>query len=550
MDEELDIHCVIESDSDDGSKSSSDSSDEERLANLEHNTLTWLRYCRMAGNLVRQYIESSRVRIRRFPNVRNGHVFMISALEEDPNIAFCEFRMYPPMFVHFTHMLRDDYDLQSRPDVDIYEQVGMFLFILAHDKGYRQVRTVFDHSLQTIHHYFGVVLRAVVKLGAKIIKPKTNYNESPPDHRPSSTRHLYFQDCIGAIDGTHVKAVLSASERLHFIGRKGYPSQNVLAACDFNMCFTFVLPGTTGNVHDSRILARAIHSTDINFPQPANGKYYLVDSGFAHRPGYMAPYKGPDIRYHFQEFPPARNGGRRQFRNPQERFNFNHSSLRNVIERAFGVLKNMWNILDRMPNYSFRKQTAVMLVTMAIHNFLRRAGQVDRAFETVEEVVDAAEIDLPDEKEEIAATNFAPHVRNIEWDQFRDDIAHKQTQQASSSGVAVNEDDVVLKVLGERRGHRRAVGLVLRGTSRSHSFTTTLRDQTSTSQSTQATNTLKSKIETFIHQMNEFITLLTSNLQSVMSGIQLPTPPPPPPLSHMHEEELDSSNDEDYLSDL
>ncbi|KAL2486422.1 hypothetical protein Adt_31178 [Abeliophyllum distichum] len=123
-------------------------------------------------------------------------------------------------------------------------------------------------------------------------------------------------------------------------------------------------------------------------------------------------------------------------------------------------------------------------------------------------------------------------------------------QQASSSGVAVNEHDVVLKVLGERRGHPHAVGLVLRGTSRSHSFTTTLRDQTNTSQSTQATNTLKSKIETFIHQMNEFITLLTSNLQSVMPGIQLPTPPPPPSLSHMHEEELDSSNDEDYLSDL
>ncbi|KAL2456618.1 Molecular chaperone (DnaJ superfamily) [Abeliophyllum distichum] len=48
----------------------------------------------------------------------------------------------------------------------------------------------------------------------------------------------------------------------------------------------------------------------------------------------------------------------------------------------------------------------------------------------------------------------------------------------------------------------------------------------------------------------EFITLLTSNLQSVMPGIQLPTPPPPPPLSPTHEEELDSSRDEDYLSDL
>ncbi|KAL2456106.1 Uncharacterized protein Adt_46936 [Abeliophyllum distichum] len=126
----------------------------------------------------------------------------------------------------------------------------------------------------------------------------------------------------------------------------------------------------------------------------------------------------------------------------------------------------------------------------------------------------------------------------------------EQTQQASSSSVAVNENDVVLKVLGERRGHRRAVGRVLRGTSRSHSSTTRLRDQHSTSESIQATNALKSKMETYMQQMNEFITLLTSNLQSVMPGIQLPTPPPPPPLSPTHEEELDSSRDEDYLSDL
>ncbi|KAL2506617.1 Uncharacterized protein Adt_22238 [Abeliophyllum distichum] len=125
-----------------------------------------------------------------------------------------------------------------------------------------------------------------------------------------------------------------------------------------------------------------------------------------------------------------------------------------------------------------------------------------------------------------------------------------QKQLSICSSVAVNENDVVLKVLGERRGHRRAVGRVLRGTSHSHSSTTRLRDQQSTSESIQATNALKSKMETYMQQMNEFITLLTSNLQSVMPGIQLSTPPPPPPLSPTHEEELDSSRDEDYLSDL
>ncbi|KAL2499724.1 Uncharacterized protein Adt_25274 [Abeliophyllum distichum] len=113
MDEDFDINSQLNSDSDDGSESTSDSSEEESIAKLERDTITWLMYCRATGSLVRQYIESSRRRIRRFPNYRNGRVFMITTLEEDPNIAFCEFRMYPPMFVHFTHVLRDEYELQS-----------------------------------------------------------------------------------------------------------------------------------------------------------------------------------------------------------------------------------------------------------------------------------------------------------------------------------------------------------------------------------------------------------------------------------------------------
>ncbi|XP_022851146.1 uncharacterized protein LOC111372947 [Olea europaea var. sylvestris] len=94
---------------------------------------------------------------------------------------------------------------------------------------------------------------------------------------------------------------------------------------------------TTGNSHDARILARAIHNPEIEFPQPVPGKYYLVDSKFAHRPGYIAPYKGSDILYHFQQFYDGDTGRRRNFRNAREKFNFRHSSCRNVIKRAFGV---------------------------------------------------------------------------------------------------------------------------------------------------------------------------------------------------------------------
>lgn len=93
----------------------------------------------------------------------------------------------------------------------------------------------------------------------------------------------------------------------------------------------------TGMMHDSRILVRMIYSPKFDFSVLASGKYYLVDLGFTHRPGYMAPFKGSDISYHFQQLYDNQMGCRQNFHNTCEKFNFRYSLCRNVIKRAFGV---------------------------------------------------------------------------------------------------------------------------------------------------------------------------------------------------------------------
>ncbi|CAN1140327.1 hypothetical protein LINPERHAP2_LOCUS11806, partial [Linum perenne] len=64
----------------------------------------------------------------------------------------------------------------------------------------------------------------------------------------------------------------------------------------------------------------------------------------------------------------------------EELFNYKHSSLRNVIERCFGVLKRRWSILKTMCSYSFSKQTNIVLACCAIHNFIRMHAQGDSLF--------------------------------------------------------------------------------------------------------------------------------------------------------------------------
>jgi hypothetical protein len=56
------------------------------------------------------------------------------------------------------------------------------------------------------------------------------------------------------------------------------------------------------------------------------GKYYLIDFGYPNKTGYLAPFK--EQRWHVPELQGA-----------LQKVNHLHSSLRNIIERAFGILK-------------------------------------------------------------------------------------------------------------------------------------------------------------------------------------------------------------------
>jgi len=47
------------------------------------------------------------------------------------------------------------------------------------------------------------------------------------------------------------------------MGRKHTTAQNVLAAVDFDMRFTYVLVGGEGSAHDARILADALERDDV-----------------------------------------------------------------------------------------------------------------------------------------------------------------------------------------------------------------------------------------------------------------------------------------------
>jgi hypothetical protein len=55
----------------------------------------------------------------------------------------------------------------------------------------------------------------------------------------------------------------------------------------------------------------------------------------------------------------------------EELFNLRHASLRNVIERIFGVLKRRFRILLLAPEYRMEIQNRLPAALCALHNFIR-----------------------------------------------------------------------------------------------------------------------------------------------------------------------------------
>ncbi|CAL8134875.1 unnamed protein product [Prunus armeniaca] len=286
------------------------------------------------------------------------------------------------------------------------EMLGMFVHILGHGIGNRLAQERFQHSGETVSRYFGKLLDIICHMAVDIIKPLDPEFKGVPEEILRDSRYMpHFKDCIGAIDGVHVKALIPPEDQVPYIGRKGIPTQNIMAACNFDMQFIFACAGWEGTAHDTRVFLSALRNNALNFPKPPNGKYYLVDAGYPQMSGYLGPYKGE--RYHLPDF---RRGT--QPTGSREVFNHVHSSLRSVIERTFGVWKKKWSILRDMPSYPFDKQVKIVIATMALHNYIRRHAQRDIHFDKVNDNPNAMEME-GDAQEEYHITQ-GPGAQELE----------------------------------------------------------------------------------------------------------------------------------------
>ncbi|KAL4580225.1 hypothetical protein LXL04_016410 [Taraxacum kok-saghyz] len=315
--------------------------DSDSDSNSDDNQEPWveedIELKQLCGLALKGIIIGHNMRMTRTPvhtSEHTGNKFMLDILNGNNKQCYDMFRMHVPVFRQLCTTLVSKYKLKQTRHVSIEDSVGIFLVTLAHGCSNRFLQEIFNHSGETVHRHFYAVLAAVLKMSADLIKPAGNYNDVVPNYILNNRRYYpMFKDCIGAIDGTHVRASVGRHEEAKFIGRKGYATLNIMVVCDFDMCFTFVWAGWEGTAHDTRIFNEALRRNELQFPHPRGDQYYVVDAGYPNTNGYLAPYKA------------------------------------------------RWALLRDMDhNFTFEHQVQIMIASMAAHNYIRRTDMNDEAF--------------------------------------------------------------------------------------------------------------------------------------------------------------------------
>lgn len=150
-----------------------------------------------------------------------------------------------------------------------------------------------------------------------------------------------FPNCLGAIDGKHIRCKAPNNSGSLFFNFKKYFSIVLIAIADDNLCFITIDVGAFGKESDSNIfkecpLGKKLYSGQLELPKPAilpntndcpQPYVFIGDEAFALHSNLLRPYPG------------------RNLNNTRRIFNYRLSRARRTVECTFGVLANKWRVL-------------------------------------------------------------------------------------------------------------------------------------------------------------------------------------------------------------
>lgn len=176
-----------------------------------------------------------------------------------------------------------------------------------------------------------------------------------------------FPNCIGALDGKHIRVIKPIKRGSLFMNYKHYFSIALLGICDSNYCFTYIDVGAYGRNSDSAVFKDSIfwkklEANQVSIPswkplpdtsEPLLPHVLVADEGFGLSEHVVRPYSRKNLNYN------------------KKIFNYRLTRARRYIECAFGILSNKWRIFHRPLNVDIDLAVSIVKTCSILHNFVR-----------------------------------------------------------------------------------------------------------------------------------------------------------------------------------
>ena len=207
------------------------------------------------------------------------------------------------------------------------------------------------------------VSRIVTKVTNAICRLRNRYISFPRTQEQLTAvkqafhRVAQFPNVIGAIDGTLISILTPHEDEHLYVSRKGGHSLNILAICDTNMKFLYVVVKYPGSTNDAYIWSNC-HLEQILENGDLGDGWLLGDSGFGLDRHLLTPISDPQTQ-------------------AERDYNSAHCRTRQVIERAFGLTKQRFRCIHRSGGdltYDPAKCCKIIVTCMILHNICVNAN--------------------------------------------------------------------------------------------------------------------------------------------------------------------------------
>ncbi|KAG1673792.1 Protein ALP1-like [Nymphon striatum] len=297
-------------------------------------------------------------------STQGAHQNLCQEMRLSNDQTFFEFyRMNPRQFDELVSLVGPKIqkrDTNYRKACSTSERIGVTLRYLATGESQRSLSYTYRLGRTTVCNILSETTLAIWDTLCPIYLP-TPTAQGWLEIAHNFDRTWAFPNCIGAIDGKHIRVQAPRSTGSKNFNYKGYFSSVLLAMCDSRYCFTVVDIGSPGRSSDGAIFADSVMASPVllKVPEPTTvtgigtmPHVIVGDAAFPLKENIMRPYPGQHLN------------------KKQRIFNYRLSRARRVIENAFGILAARWRIFHTPINASEEKIYRIIQATVCLHNFM------------------------------------------------------------------------------------------------------------------------------------------------------------------------------------